>query len=147
VGAIFIAGVWLSARDVSRAARIYRTQPHKAYAILDQASWLNPLSDEPALVSGGIALRYDDFPRADQQFADALGRVPDGAYAMLERGAIASAQGDRAGALALLTRAVALNPRDALTRQALAVVRSGGTIDVDNLNRQILAQAQELASG
>jgi tetratricopeptide (TPR) repeat protein len=147
VGAIAIAGVWLSARDVDRAAKIYATRPLKAYSILDQAGSLDPLSDEPALIAGGIALRYNDLPRADRQFADALGRVPDGAYATLERGAIASAQGDRARALTLLQRAVTLNPRDALTRQALAVVRSGGTIDVGNLNRQILAQAQELASG
>jgi len=147
VGAIVIGGVWLSARDVNRAAKIYATQPLKAYAILDQAGSLDPLSDEPALIAGGIALRYNDLARADREFADALGRVPDGAYATLERGAIASARGDRARALALLTRAVELNPRDALTRQALEVVRSGGTIDVANLNRQILTQAQQLASG
>ncbi len=147
LAAIVIGGVWLSARDVGRAAKIYATQPLKAYALLHQAGSLNPLSDEPDLIAGGIALRYNDLARADREFADALGRVPDGAYATLERGAIASAQGDRERARALLTRAVALNPRDGLTRQALQVVRSGGTIDVGNLNRVILTQAQELAGG
>jgi tetratricopeptide (TPR) repeat protein len=105
------------------------------------------LSDEPALIAGGIGLRYDDLTRADGEFADALGRVPNGAYATLERGAIASAQGDRARATALLTRAVALNPRDPLAREALRIVRAGGQVDVDNLTRIIFAQAQELARG
>ena len=143
--AVLVVGApWLSARDVNRAAKIFATQPLKAYDLLDQAASLNPLSDQPALVAGGIALRFNDTARADREFADALGRVPDGAYATLERGAIASARGDRAAALALLTRAVALNPRDPLTRQALGVVQTGGVVDVSNLNRVILTQAQGL---
>ncbi len=147
LAAIVIGAPWLSARDVEHAAKIYTTHPLQAYALLDQAGSLDPLSDEPALIAGGIALRYDDLTRADGEFADALGRVPNGAYATLERGAIASAQGDRARATALLTRAVALNPRDPLAREALRIVRAGGQVDVDNLNRIIFAQAQELARG
>jgi tetratricopeptide (TPR) repeat protein len=115
---VAIGAPWLSFRDVQGAARIYTTHPLQAYALLDQAGSLDPLSDEPALIAGGIALRYDDLTRADREFADALGRVPNGAYAQLERGAIASAQGDRARATAFLTRAVALNPRDPLAREA-----------------------------
>jgi hypothetical protein len=45
----------------------------------------------------------------------------------------------------LLERAAQLDPRDALTREALAVVRAGGRIDVGELNRSILREAQQLS--
>jgi hypothetical protein len=54
---------------------------------------LNPLSDEPYLVAGSIALRFGDLTqRADHEFALALERTPGDAYATLERGAIASSR-------------------------------------------------------
>ena len=48
-------------------------------------------------------------------------------------------------ALELLGRAVALDPRDGLARQALSVVRAGHRINPDELNRSILLKAQQLA--
>ncbi len=73
---------------------------------LEEAAKLNPLSDRPYLVEGSIALRFGDLARAKNAFSQALGRVPDDAYAALELGAIASQSGERARALALLERAV-----------------------------------------
>ena len=64
---------------------------------------------------------------------------------MLERGAIASARGDRKQALRLLERAARLNPRDPLTRQALLLVRAGHVVNVEELNRSILRTGQQLA--
>lgn len=135
---------WLSQLQVESAARIWAKAPAAAYARLNDAADLNPLSDEPYLVAGSIALRFDDLDRADREFAAALSRDPGDAYATLERGAIASAQGRPAAALALLQRAVRLNPREPLTREALAVVRRGERIDVDQLDRSILSKAQQL---
>ena len=106
-----------------------------------------PFSDRPALIEGSIALRYGDLPRARAAFEEALDRNPRGQYATLELGAIASVQGDRARALALLRRAVALAPRDGTAREALAVVREGGTVDVAALNRRILSAGQRIAQG
>lgn len=119
--------------------------PATAYARLSDAARLNPLSDEPYLVAGSIALRFGDLARADHQFALALERTPDDAYATLERGAIASARGDRASALALLRRAVYLNPRDPLTHEALSTARRGERVNITELNRFILLQAKQLA--
>ncbi len=139
------AAPWLSERQVQRAAREWPTHPANAYARLNDAARLNPLSDEPYLVAGSIALRFGDLPRADREFSLALGRVPNGAYATLERGAIASSTGHQRAALALLGRAARLNPRDPLAREALLLARRGLRVDVGELNRSILREAQQLS--
>ena len=144
-GALALAGPWLSQLQVQRAARIWPQTPASAYSRLDQAAKLDPVSEEPYLVAGSIALRRDEVSKADGYFAKALSRVPDDAYATLERGAIASGRHERAQARRLLGRAAELNPRDSLTRQALDIVRRGGTVSVEELNRSILTKAEELA--
>jgi tetratricopeptide (TPR) repeat protein len=141
---VSLAAPWLSQLQVQSAARIWTNAPQKAYARLENAAQLNPVSDQPYLVAGSIALRFDDLPRADHEFSLALGRTPGDAYATLERGAIASTMGDRTQALGLLARAVRLNPRDSLTRQALVLVRAGERVSVEELNRSILLKAQQL---
>jgi hypothetical protein len=143
--ALALAGTWLSQLQVQRAARIWPQAPASAYSRLDQAAKLDPVSEEPYLVAGSIALRRGEVSKADGYFAKALSRVPGDAYATLERGAIASGRHERAAAKRLLTRAVELNPRDSLTRQALGIVRRGGTVSVEQLNRSILTKAEELA--
>jgi tetratricopeptide (TPR) repeat protein len=145
VAAASLAAPWLSQLQVQSAARIWTKTPQTAYARLDDAALLNPLSDEPYLVAGSIALRFGDLTRADKEFARALRRTPGDAYATLERGAIASSENDRRGALELLERAARLNPRDSLTRQALRLAREGKRVSVEELNRSILLNAQQLA--
>jgi Flp pilus assembly protein TadD len=56
-------------------------------------------------------------------------------------------QGDDARARVLLTRAVALAPRDSTAREALKVVRGGGVVDIDALNARLLSTAQRIAAG
>ncbi|HEY5342877.1 MAG TPA: O-antigen ligase family protein [Solirubrobacteraceae bacterium] len=144
LAALSLAAPWLSQLEIESAARVWPRAPQTAYARLNDAASLNPLSDEPYLVAGSIALRFGDLPRADREFALALGRSPGDAYATLERGAIASSEGGRTGALALLERADRLNPRDRLTRQALQLAREGKRVNVEELNRSILLNAQQL---
>ncbi len=136
---------WLSERQIQSAARVWPKAPLVAYARLNDAASLNPLSDEAYLVAGSIASRFGDLARAEHDFSLALERVPGDAYATLELGAIASEAGDRARALALLERALRLNPRDPLTREALQTVRSDKRVSVDALNRSILLKAERLA--
>jgi len=139
-----LAAPWLSQVQVQSAAAIWTTSPATAYARLKEAARLNPLSDEADLVAGSIALRYRELARADRDFSLALVRTPGDAYATLERGAIASARGERASALLLLARAAHLNPRDPTTRGALQVVREGRRVSIDELNRSILLKAEQL---
>jgi tetratricopeptide (TPR) repeat protein len=145
LAAVSLAAPWLSQLEIQSAARIWPRAPRRAYARLNDAAKLNPLGDEAYLVAGSIALRFGDLARADHDFALALKRSPDDAYATLERGAIASARGKHATALVLLERAARLNPRDQLTREALLVVREGRRVSVEALNRSILRNAQQLA--
>lgn len=152
LGAILVLAVlysqavpWLSQRQIQSAADIWPRAPLVAYKRLEDAAGLNPLSDRAYLVAGSIALRFEDLGRARRDFSRALGRVPDDAYATLELGAIASESGEGSEARQLLERAVRLNPRDALTREALKLVRSGRRIDVQALNRSILLRAEQLA--
>jgi len=140
-----LATPWLSQREVQSAARIWPTAPARAYARLDEAARLNPLSDEAYVVAGSIALRYGELAHADHEFALALERSPGDAYATLERGAIASTNGRQAESLRLLEAAVRLNPRDPLTRQALVVSRRGRRVSVQELNRLILLKARQLS--
>ncbi len=136
---------WLSRLQVQSAANIWVRTPPQAYARLDDAARLNPLSDEPYVVAGSIALRLGEVGRAEREFALALRRTPGDAYATLEQGAIASARGERREALELLERAAHLSPRDPLVREALARVRSGRRVDVGELNRSILLNARQLS--
>jgi len=139
-----LAAPWLSQLEIQDAARIWTRAPATAYARLDEAGGLNPLSDEPYLLAGSIALRYGDLRRADHEFVLALARTPGDAYATLERGAIASARGERTTAVALLERATRLNPRDELTFQALRLTRAGKRVSIVELNSLILLKAHQL---
>jgi tetratricopeptide (TPR) repeat protein len=145
IAALSLAAPWLSQLQVQSAARVWTRAPRTAYARLDDAARLNPLSDEAYLVAGSIALRFGDLTRAEHEFSLALERVPGDAFATLELGAIASTRNDHQRALRLLQRAARLNPRDPLTRQALRLVREGRGVSVEELNRSILLKAQQLS--
>ncbi len=145
LAALSLTAPWLSQLEVQSAARVWASAPQAAYARLRTAANLNPLSDEAYLVAGSIALRFGDLARADHEFALALGRTSGDAYATLERGAIASSENDRPAAVELLERAVRLDPRDPLARQALRLAREGKRVNIEELNRSILLNAQQLA--
>jgi tetratricopeptide (TPR) repeat protein len=136
---------WLSRMEVESAARAWTLSPTVAYDRLAEASRLDPLSDEPNLVAGTIALRLGELRRAKRQFGLALDRNPEGEYATLELGVIASDLGGRARALALLRRAALLDPRSPQARWALAAVRRGARVNIAELNRSILREAQHLS--
>src|SRR5439155_196765 len=92
----------------------------------------------PAGARAGPPLRSGDLALADRRFSQALARSPDDAYATLERGAIASSRGRQDAALRLLARAAQLQPRDPVSRRALALARAGRRVSVAELNRSIL---------
>jgi tetratricopeptide (TPR) repeat protein len=141
---VIVAAPWLAQRDIERAANTFAERPREAYSRLDRAARLDPFSDRAALLEGSIALRYGDLPRARDAFTRALDRVPDGAYATLQLGAILSVLGEAERAAVLLDRAVALAPRDPLAREARVVVRDGGVVDLVALSRRILIEASGL---
>lgn len=142
---VSLAAPWLSRMEVQSAARVWRQAPATAYARLRDAADLNPLSAEPNLIAGTIALRLQQVAVARRQFELALDRVRGDAYATLELGAIASSDGDGVQALRLLRAAVRLNPRSALARNALSTANRGQRINIARLNRSILREAQQIS--
>ena len=140
VGAV-LALPWLAERDVAAAARQWPRDTGGAYARLDRAADLDPLSDRPYLVEGSIAARLGDAGRARAAFAKALERVPRGSYAELELGALAAQQHQRAAALAHLGRAAALAPRDPVIKAALRRVRAGAPLTVALVDAALLGRS------
>lgn len=145
VAALSLAAPWLSRMEVQSAAKVWTKAPSTAYARLEQAAQINPLSAEPDLIAGTIALRLEDLKQARRQFQRALERSRGNAYATLELGAIASALQEPHAALVLLEHAAFLNPRSTLTQEALRLARHGTRINIDELNRSILRESQQFS--
>jgi hypothetical protein len=132
---------WLSARDVEIASQSWRSDPAKAYRLLDQARSLNRLDENPDLVAGAIAARRHEYERMRLAYARALERNSLSWYAYLELGLAETLTGRREAAIAHLARARQLNPREPLIRQALAKVRAGERVDPEAINRVFLERA------
>jgi hypothetical protein len=67
---------FLSQRYVNDAYDVWRSDPGRAYADLDRARSLNPLSVDPILAEGAIARANGDRARAIHAFGDAIERRP-----------------------------------------------------------------------
>ena len=143
--AVSIALPWASELLVREASDNWTDDPQAAFDQLDTAASLNPLSNVPQLTSASIALELGDIPRARAEFAEALEHDQETAYALFELGAIAAERGERADALALLRRALALTPRDEILRRTLRDVRAGRNVSVEALNERIRARARSRA--
>jgi tetratricopeptide (TPR) repeat protein len=153
VAAVAVAGVvlalsfgapWLADSYSSRAVRIWRTHPERAFDKLDSAAGLNPLSPRPKLLAGAIALRLDRPRLAERYHREAIDRDRDGAAAHLELGAIVYESGRRAEGVRLLARAAALQPRDEVTARVLRRARRGGRIDIEAMNEALRRRTAKL---
>lgn len=138
---------WAAERDTRAAGAGWPADPLRAFERVDRAARLNPLSAGPYLTGGTIAVRRGTLRIADRYFAAALARTPGSAYAVLQRGAIASALGDDARATALLRRAVVLDPRNEVAAAALRDAERGAPVDVARLNADLLARARAVGTG
>lgn len=138
---------WASERASAEAGRTWPQNPLHAYERIDDAARLNPLAAGPYLTGGTIAVRRGTLGVADRYFAAALVRYPDSAYATLQRGAIASARGDNARAIALLRRAARLDGRDDVAAGALRAAERGETIDLGQLGAETLARRRAVGTG
>jgi hypothetical protein len=145
--ALSFAAPWLAAREVNRAERNWPGNPDGAFRRLDRAERLNPLSPRPQLTAATIALRVNRIPLAKREFREALEREPRNFYALLELGAIAAGEGDRATGLRLIRRANELTPRDPDVSAALRKLERGRHLDVSSLNRSILRRALSRGTG
>ena len=99
-----------SARLVFNAAEGWRNDVDGAYAALDNAASLNPVSDLPALVKGEIARQNDQPELALESLYEARDRQPDEFQGYLIAAEILATM-DRRRALDEVESALELNPR------------------------------------
>jgi hypothetical protein len=140
--ALACTGPWLSARDTDRAADVWRSDLGGAYDRLDRARALNPLSAQPDLVAGTIALRAEDQAEAERRFRAALERQPRIGYALMELGVIAAERKQLSRARRLLRQAIRESPRNDIARDILAAVRRGRSVSTAEVNEKILEGAR-----
>jgi len=119
LAAAALALPYLAAREVASASDGWRADPARAFARLDRAARLNPLSAQPALVAGTIALELHEPAAAERRFAQALERDPDDWFAYFGQGLAASAAGERDRAGEYYRQARRLDPREPLLGEAL----------------------------
>ncbi len=133
--AVGLLAPWLAAREVERAGEVWVDRPAEAYLRLDRAAALDPLSREPKVTEGAIALHLGDLPRAERAFRAALERDPDTPYSTLQLAIIASQLGETREATAHLERARRLSPNDAVIAAVLRRARSGRRLDPAAIER------------
>lgn len=137
---------WLAARHVQTAAGIWRSEPEAAFAELERARRLNPLSDRADLILGAIGSRIGDRVRMRRGFTRALDRNPHNWYAQLELGVLEAVEGNRGAALRRLRRSRALNPREQVTRDVEARVRARERITLAQVDDAFLDRLEATSS-
>jgi len=138
VPAISLLMPWLAAREVDRAGDVWSDRPAEAYTRLDRAASLDPLSRDPKVNEGAIALQLGDLPRAERAFKDALERDPNTPYSTLQLAIVASQSGRKREATAHLERAHELSPNDPVLSATLRRARSGRRLDPAAIERLYL---------
>jgi O-antigen ligase len=121
LAAVVVLGFpYLSVRELSLASDSAHNNPAQALSDLRTAADLNPLNADPDRLAGTIALSTNRFSTATQRFEQAISRDPGGWYAWLGAGLAASARGDKALAHHDFDMAAWINPREGVTRRAIA---------------------------
>ncbi len=123
-GAAVLGVSYLSVREVSMASDVSATDPSAALADLSRAAELNPLSADPGLLGGEVAMAHNQPVQARARFGQASSRDPGDWFAWLGSGLARSALGDRTAAKRDFQTAVSINARQPPVRQALARVDS-----------------------
>jgi hypothetical protein len=143
--AIAFGAPWLAARGVDRAAAEWRADPALALDRLEVSASLNPLSARPYLFAGTIAQRAGRPALARRYYLDAIGRDSRDAFAHLQVGLLDVEAGRRRSGVRYLARAARLNPRDVVTAEALADVRSGKPVSLESVNERYIERTEGLS--
>jgi hypothetical protein len=125
---------WLSATEVRAAAGEWRQHPGSAFARLDRARALNPLTDWPDVIAGAIAGRLGDDRRMIAAFRRALDRNPANWYSHLELAVAYSRTGRKGPALRELGVAGRLDPLEPTIPFVRGRIRAGRPVRTQELD-------------
>lgn len=117
---VWLGTAFLARRNVALGRDVAASRPQLALDRFARARSLDPFAQEPPLLEGLLAARRRDLPRAREALREAVERSPEDWFARLELALLP----DQPDARELLERARALNPDEAVIRQALR--RLGG---------------------
>jgi O-antigen ligase len=138
---------YLAERDMAAASSGWREDPAQAFAQLDRAASLNPLSSRPELLAGTIALELGDPRRAVSRFTAAIGRDGGDWFAWFGRGLATSEQGSRAHARTDYEHARSLDPREPLLIEALQRLDGPRPLTSSEAFQRLRRGVQRLTSG
>jgi tetratricopeptide (TPR) repeat protein len=141
--AVSFALPWLAARDVARAAEVWRRDAGQAFELLERARRLNPLSDRPDSIAGAIASRRQEWARMRDAFSLARSRNPLNWYTHLELALAEAKLGRRESALRALERAEALNPLEPVIDDVRRLLQNGQPVVPSEIDRRFVRRVQE----
>jgi tetratricopeptide (TPR) repeat protein len=136
---------WLSARAISEALAVWRSDPNAAQVRLEQARELNPLTDRADEIAGAIGSRTGDLATMRRSFERAVERNPENWYSRLELGIAYALGGDDDAALTELGIAEELNPRERVIHDVRAGVLLGLPLSPAGIDARFLARAEKRA--
>lgn len=150
VGGIVLTGLalvalvpaYLSVRFVDRAEHEWPTDPARAYSSLDRAGYLNPLSADPDLTEGDIAVARGEERRARAAFESAVSKE-DSWYPHFMLASLASQAGERKRAVAQMVRAKELDPLDEGVIVGLRQLRHGKRLEAASALSGLEAESAE----
>jgi hypothetical protein len=125
IGVVLITVPYVGERSVASGLAARDGDPAKALSEIDRAADLEPLSAQPSLVGGVLALGLGRADLAERRLVEARHRNGRSLLATYLLGLLASSRGDVRAANRLMAAARALSPRDPAVALASARLRAG----------------------
>ena len=141
---ISLGVTWLASSLERAAARTWVRAPETSYSRLELASRLDPLSADPLVLKGSIALKRRDWAEASSALLRAENREPDNWYVQLQLGVLAAATGNFPEADRRLRASRRLNPLDPIAALTQRLAARRVRLDPDTVDRMYVREAQRL---
>jgi hypothetical protein len=135
---------WLASSLERAAARTWVEAPETSYSRLELASRLDPLSADPLVLKGSIALKRRDWVEASSSLLRAEVREPDNWYIHLQLGVLAAARGDFAEADRRLRASRRLNPLDPIAALTQRLAARRVRLDPDTVDGMYVREVERL---
>lgn len=139
---VLLVPAYLSLRYVTHAEKIWPTEPAAAYSDLNRAGDLNPLSSEPHLKAGEIAILRGELRRARNEMEEVIS-LEDSWYPHFELAIIASESGERQRAIAEMKTAKRMDPFDELEQYSLYTLEEGKRLTAKYVQAEIEQETSE----
>ena len=140
--ALAVSAPGVSARFTAAAYQEFETSPDETLARLERAADFDPLSAEPLIAKGVIARRNRRIDVARDALARSERREPSNWFVHYEQALLEGEFGSRERALREATRAMELNPRQALIGVLIRRLRAGKHIPGTAFEARLYGQLQ-----